>query len=65
MGVGLTLVFVHTQNDNDFVPANPNKLLDGSNTSSGKLRKQNHSVNVVVFKKLDVGAHLGDLSSTC
>jgi hypothetical protein len=45
----LTLLFVHTEYHDDLVAANSDELLDGSDTSSGKLREQNHAVNVIVL----------------
>lgn len=59
--IDITLLLVDTENDDDLVATNTDQLLDGTNTSSGKLREQDHAVDVVVLEKLDVGAHIGDL----
>lgn len=56
-----TFLFVDPQHNNDFVPPNTDELLDGSDTSSRQLREQDHAVDVIVLKELDVGTHLGDL----
>lgn len=59
--IDITLLLVDTENDDDLVATDTDQLLDGANTSSGKLREQDHAVDVVVLEKLDVGAHIGDL----
>lgn len=59
-----TLLLVNPQHNNNLVPANSDQLLDGSDTSSRQLGQQNHAINVVVFEKLDIGAHFGNLSVT-
>jgi hypothetical protein len=45
----LTLLFVHTEYHDDLVATNSDELLDTSDTSSGKLREQNHAVDVIVL----------------
>ncbi|KAH3661671.1 hypothetical protein OGAPHI_006521 [Ogataea philodendri] len=59
--VDVSLVLVDSQHDRDFVSSHSYKFLDGSNTSSGQFRQQNHTFNIVVFEQLDVGPHLSDL----
>lgn len=60
--IDITLLLVDAENDDDLVAANTNQLLDGTNTASGKLREEDHAVDVVVLQKLDIGAHIGDLT---
>jgi hypothetical protein len=57
----LALLLVDTEHNDDLVASNTDELLDGTDTSARKFGEQNHAVNVVVFKQLHVGAHLGDL----
>lgn len=45
----LTLLLVDTEHHDDLVATNPDELLDTSNTSSRKLGKQDHAVDVVVL----------------
>jgi hypothetical protein len=45
----LTLLLIDTEHYDDLVATNPDELLDTSNTSSRKLREQDHAVNVVVL----------------
>jgi hypothetical protein len=59
--INVALLFVHAQNDNDFVATHADELLDRTNTSPGQLGKQDHAIDVVVFEELNVGAHFGDL----
>lgn len=61
MGGVYTFLFINPQHDNNLVPSNTDKLLDGPDTSPGQLGEQDHAVDVVVLEELDVGAHLGDL----
>ena len=56
-----TLLLVDSQDNNDLIATDSDQLLDRSDTSSGKLREQDHSVDIVVLQKLDVSSHLGDL----
>lgn len=56
-----TLLLVDSQDNNDLIATDSDQLLNGSNTSSGKLGKQDHSVDVVVLQQLDVSSHLSDL----
>lgn len=56
-----TLFFVHTQNYHNFVSTHSDELLYTPYASPGELREQNHAVDVVVFQKLHICAHLGDL----
>ena len=46
----LTLVRVNPHDDDDLVPSDSNELLYRSDTSSGQLGQQDHSLNVVVFE---------------
>lgn len=57
----LALLLVDTEHNDDLVTSDTDELLNGTNTSARKFGEQNHAVNVVVFKQLHVGAHLGDL----
>lgn len=59
--IDIALLLVDTENDDDLVATDTDQLLDGTNASSGKLREQDHAVDVVVLEKLDVGAHVGNL----
>ena len=43
----LTLLLVDTEHHDDLVATDPDELLDTSNTSSRKLGKQDHAVDVV------------------
>lgn len=61
LGVVHTLLLVDSQDNNDLIAADSDQLLDRSDTSSGKLGEQDHSVDVVVLQQLDVSSHLGDL----
>lgn len=61
LGVVHTLLLVDSQDNNDLIATNSDELLDRSDTSSGKLGEQNHSIDVVVLQQLDVSSHLGDL----
>ena len=45
--MGCTFLFVHTEDDDDFVPADTDELLDTSDTSSRKFGKEDHAVDVV------------------
>lgn len=45
----LTLLLVDTEHHDDLVATDPDELLDTSNTSSRKLGKQDHAVDVVVL----------------
>lgn len=58
-----TLLLVYSKNDHHFVSADPDELLDTSDTTTGQFGEEDHAVNVVVLEQLDVGAHLGDLVS--
>jgi len=46
----LTLVRVHSHDNDNFVSADSDELLDRSNTSSRQLRQQDHSLDIVVFE---------------
>lgn len=59
--IDITFLLVDTENDDDFVATDSNKLLDTSDAPSGKFRKQDHSVDVVVLEQLNVSTHIGDL----
>lgn len=61
-GSSPTLLLVDTKHHHNLVTTDSDKLLDTSNTSSGKFRKKNHAVDVVVLQQLNVSTHLGDLS---
>lgn len=56
-----TLLLVDTEYDDDLVAADSDKLLNTSDTSSRKLGKENHAVDIVVLEELDIRTHLGDL----
>ena len=51
--MGWTFLFVHTEDDDDFVPAYTDEFLDRSNTSTREFREEDHSLNVIVFQ-LDI-----------
>lgn len=53
MPIKLTLICIDSHDNNDFVLANLDMLLNRSDSSSGQLGEQNHTLNVVVLKKLD------------
>lgn len=57
----LALLLVNTKHNNDLVASNTDELLYTTDTSPREFGKQNHSVDVVVFKQLHVCAHFGDL----
>lgn len=58
----LTLLLVDTEDNDNLVTSDTNELLDTANTSAGKFGQQDHSVDVIVFEKLHVCAHLGNLT---
>jgi hypothetical protein len=60
---GPTFLLVHTQHDDDLVAADTDQLLDTSDTTSRKLGKKNHAVDVVVLEELDISSHIGDLAT--
>ena len=47
-----TLFLVHTEDDDDFIAADTDELLDRSDTSPRKLREQDHTLDVVIFELL-------------
>lgn len=47
-----TLLLVHTEDDNYFVAADTDELLDRSDTSPGELGKEDHALNVVILELL-------------
>jgi hypothetical protein len=47
---GQTFFFVHAQHDDDFVAANPDEFLYGSDTATGELREQDHALDIVIFE---------------
>ena len=49
---GRTLLLVYPEDDNDLVPAHTDELLDRSDTSPRELGKENHALDVVIFKLL-------------
>jgi len=56
-----TLLLVHSENNHNLISTDSDKFLNTSDTTSGKFGEQDHAIDVVVFKKLDIGAHFGDL----
>jgi hypothetical protein len=46
----VTLFFVHTQGDYDFVPADPDQLLDRSDVTAGDFWEQYHPLDIVILK---------------
>ena len=46
----LTLLFVNSEDNDNFISVDTNKFLDRTNTSSGQFGQQNHSLSVIVFK---------------
>ena len=50
--MGWTFLFVHTKDDDDFVPAYTDEFLDRSDTSPRELREQGHALDVVIFRLL-------------
>lgn len=57
----LTLLLVYPENDDNLVAADSDELLNTSNTPSGQLGKENHSLGAVVLEELDVSTHLSNL----
>ena len=49
----LTLLLVHTKHYHNLIPSHTNKFLNRTNTSSGQLGEQNHSLDVVIFELSD------------
>ena len=47
-----TLLLVDTEDDDDFIAADTDELLDRSDTSPGELRQEDHSLDVVIFELL-------------
>lgn len=58
-----TFFLVHTQDYDNLVAADSDQLLNAANATSGEFRKEDHSIDIVVFEELDVGTHVGDLDS--
>jgi hypothetical protein len=55
---GLTLLLVNPHDDHNLVPADPDELLDGTDTTPGQLGKENHALDVVVLElRGDGSAH--------
>jgi hypothetical protein len=46
----LTLLFVNSEDDDNFISVDTNELLNGTNTSSRQFGEKNHSFSVIVFK---------------
>lgn len=46
----VTFFFIHTKNDNDFVPSYSDEFLNRSDTSSRELREQDHSLDVIILQ---------------
>ena len=59
----ITFLFVHSEHHNNLIAADSDELLYTSDTTSRKLRKQNHAINIIVLEQLDVGSHFGNLAS--
>ena len=59
--IDVTLLLVDSQNNDNLISSDADQLLDTSDTSSGQFAEQDHAVDVVVFKQLDVCSHLGNL----
>jgi hypothetical protein len=57
-----TLLFVDSENDDDLVAPNANKLLDGADAAAGELGEEDHALDAVVLEQLHVRAHLRDLA---
>jgi hypothetical protein len=59
--VTLTLLLVYTEHDHHLIATNADKLLDTTDTSSREFGEEDHSIDIIVFEELHIGAHLGDL----
>ena len=59
--INIALFFVNAEDDDDFIAADTDEFLDGSDAPPGELREEDHAVDVVVFEEFDVGAHFGNL----
>lgn len=55
-----TLVLVNSENDDNLVLANLDVLLNGSDSSSGKLRKENHTFDVTVLQEFHYNSLVPD-----
>ena len=60
--MGCTFLFIHTKDDDDFVPAYTDEFLDRSNTPTREFREEDHSLNVIVFQ-LDIIIAQGKVDS--
>ena len=45
-----TLFLVDTENDDNLIPANPDKFLDGPDAASGEFGEEDHALDVIVFE---------------
>ena len=45
-----TFLLVYTHHHDDFIPAHPDELLDGSDTSPREFREEDHPFDIVVFQ---------------
>lgn len=45
-----TLFLVYTENNDDLIPSNTDKFLDGTDTTPRKFGQQDHSLGVVIFE---------------
>lgn len=55
-----TFIFIYTNNDNTFRSPNSNQFVDGTNTSSWQLTKQDHTLYVFVLQQVNICTHLCD-----
>lgn len=58
--VGLTFLFVDSDDNDALVAADADELVDGADASTGQLAQKDHALDVVVLQEADVGPHLGD-----
>lgn len=53
-----TFLLIHTNDHHAFIASDPDEFVDGSDSSSGELAEQDHSLDVVVLQQAHISAHL-------